>query len=303
MHNPAPLLSGLSPVTRVIFTILLILVSLFTVLFLGLLLAMPFSGMGFTALTQLPTDYSDPASMNLLRYMQVLQSAGLFIVPALLAGWLFGGNPLRFLGLSRSPGLLIWLLTTTLMFSLLPFVSEMIAFNEAMKLPEALRGMESWMKMAEASAARLMEAFIRMDGPGLLLFNLFMIAILPAVGEELLFRGLLQRLFRDWTGNVHVAIILSATLFAAMHMQFYGVIPRMVLGMLFGYLYWWSGSLWIPIWAHLLNNGMVVVVAYLSQHGLFDGNYEHFGSTDNLLVVLLSMVVSGAMILIIHKRL
>jgi membrane protease YdiL (CAAX protease family) len=77
----------------------------------------------------------------------------------------------------------------------------------------------------------------------------------------------------------------------------------MMLGVLFGYLFYWSGSLWLPIWAHLINNGSVIIFAYLAQRGLFNGNYENFGSTDDLLVILFSVVISALVLLIIRKRL
>ena len=298
-----PLLGSLTPLTRIIFSILLIIVCFSILFFLWLLLAVPLFGTGIGEMMTGLSDYQDPRTMNLLRYLQVLQSFGLFIVPAILAGFLFEGSSSRFLGLGKPSKPLVYLLVLTLMFVALPFINWMVTLNEMLKFPASLHGIEDWMKSTEAEAAKLTEAFIRMDSFGIFLFNFFMIAMLPAVGEELLFRGLLQRLMRDWLGNVHVAIFLSALFFSAMHMQFYGFLPRMMLGMLFGYLFYWSGSLWLPIWAHLVNNGSVIIVAYMGQQGLLSGGYENFGSTDNLPVILLSIVITSMIIFIIRKRL
>jgi len=170
-----------------------------------------------------------------------------------------------------------------------------------MKLPESLKGIEDWMKATETEAANLTGAFIKMDSIGLFLFNLLMIGVLPAIGEEMLFRGLLQRLLRDWFGNIHVAIFMAAFFFSAMHMQFYGFFPRMMLGVIFGYLFYWSGSLWVPIWAHFINNGSVIIFAWLAQHGVIKGDYESFGSSDNLFVILFSAVILGMVLFIIRR--
>jgi hypothetical protein len=137
---------------------------------------------------------------------------------------------------------------------------------------------------------------------GSFLFNMVMIAILPAIGEEIMFRGLIQRLLKEWLGNIHIAIFISALLFSAMHMQFYGFLPRMVLGMVFGYLFLWTGSLWIPIFAHFIQNGMVVVVTYLGQRGIIGGDYENFGASESILVILASLVISSVILFIIRKR-
>ena len=187
------------------------------------------------------------------------------------------------------------------MFAALPLINEMVSVNEMMKLPEFLKGMEDWMKSAEEEAAKLTEVFMKMPTLSAFLFNLLMIALLPAIGEELLFRGRLQRLLKEWLKNIHVAIFISAFLFSALHMQFYGFLPRMFLGVLFGYLFYWSGSLWVPVCAHFINNGAAVIVAYLGQRGILGGDYENFGTTDSAILILLSIFVTGCCLCLIYR--
>jgi membrane protease YdiL (CAAX protease family) len=151
------------------------------------------------------------------------------------------------------------------------------------------------MRITEEEAAKLTETFLKMPTIGSFLFNIFMIALLPAIGEEFMFRGLLQRLLKEWLGNIHLAIFISAFLFSALHMQFYGFFPRMLLGIMFGYLFYWSGSLWVPICAHFINNGSAVIFSYLGQCGFLSGNYEDFGATENVFLIL----VSGLIILVL----
>lgn len=304
MNNvKSPLLVSLTPLTRIIFSILLIIVCFTIVFFVSILVAIPVFGMGLTEIMGGLTDFSDPHIMNLIRYLQVVQAFALFIIPALVAAFLFERNLTRFFGLGNPSQPLAYLLVFALMFAAMPFVSWMITLNEMLSLPGWLQGLEEWMRKTEAEGARLTEAFIQMDSFGLFLFNFFMIALLPAVGEELLFRGLFQQLLRDWLGNVHVAIFISALFFSAMHMQFFGFLPRMMFGIFFGYLFYWSGSLWLPIWAHLLNNGTVVILAYLSQIGFIGGDYETFGTSENILVIMISVVAVAFLLFLLRKRL
>ncbi len=302
MYLPKPpILGSLTPVTRLLFSILLVISCFAITFFIGMLLAGPIFGVNAINIMSLLGDYNNPKAVMVLQYLQVLQSFGLFIFPALLAGFFFERSATGYLLLNKGSRWQIYLVTLVLMFVALPFINEMVSLNEMMKLPGYLKGMEDWMKSAEAEATRLTETFMKMPTPGAFLFNMVMIALLPAIGEELLFRGLLQRLLKDWLKNVHAAIFISAFFFSAMHMQFYGFIPRMMLGVLFGYLFYWSNSIWVPVFAHFINNGAVVIIAYLGQRGIVSGDYENFGSTDNLILILASMAMTGASLWLIYR--
>ena len=170
-----------------------------------------------------------------------------------------------------------------------------------MKLPEFLWRIEDWMKETEDQAARLTESFLNVDSSGGLIINLIMIAIIPAIGEELFFRGLLQRLIAEWFKNAHIAIFLASFLFAAIHLQFYGFLPRMILGVLFGYLFYWTGSIWIPIFAHLLNNGSAVIISYLVNRGQVSSGYEDFGATENVFLITGSILFTAGLLYLVYR--
>ena len=138
-----------------------------------------------------------------------------------------------------------------------PFISYIYELNQKINLPE-------WALSYEQRAEQLTREFIKMDSLLDLGINLILIAIIPAVGEELLFRGYLQESFSKWLQNAHLAIIFSAFLFSAIHLQFHGFFPRFILGILLGYLFFWSGSIMIPIFAHFVNNALVVIFSYTS---------------------------------------
>lgn len=287
-----PFLQSLQPFARILFSLLLILSCLFVFFLGGILLAMPLFGISLSETMALLADYTNPQAITLLKYLQVVQEVGIFIVPPLLAAYFFASKPLQYLKLTDGSRWQIWGLTILIMAASVPAISQLIELNEAMTLPGWMAGMEEWMQQAEDQAQQLTEAFLEINTLGGFLFNLLMIAVLPAIGEELLFRGLFQRLFHDWLGNIHVAIILAAFLFGVMHLQFYGLLPRTVLGILFGYLFYWSGSLWVPVFAHFINNAVAVAVSYFERKGLISTSLQDFGTTDNLVVILSSLLLT-----------
>lgn len=294
------ILGQLSPFSRIIFSLLLTLLSLVVFFLVGILLAIPIFHINLFSNLTILTDYSSPITVVLLKYLQIIQSIGLFLIPPMLAAYFFENNCLSFLKLDQSSRGYIFLITLILMFTALPFINWLVSVNEMMKLPVYFKGIEDWMKTSEAEAAKLTEVFLDVKSLGGLLFNLLMIATLPAIGEELMFRGLFQRLLTDWLKNIHVAIFISAFFFAAMHLQFYGFLPRMMLGVLFGYLFFWTGSIWVPVFAHFINNGAAVVVSYLGKTGAFQGDYEQFGATENGWFILASILFTGLFLLIIY---
>ncbi|MCX6304549.1 MAG: CPBP family intramembrane metalloprotease [Bacteroidetes bacterium] len=296
-----PILESLTPLPRLLFSILLVISCFASTFLIGLLLAGPLFGIGIKDIISSMSDFTDARTIQLLRYFQVIQSFGLFIFPALLAGYFFERSSTGYLSLDRSPRWPVYLVTLVLMFASLPFINWMVSVNEMMRLPDFLRGLEDWMKTAEDDAAKLTDAFMNMPSFGGFMFNMVMIAMLPAIGEEFMFRGLLQRLFREWLGNIHLAIFVSAFLFSAMHMQFYGFFPRMMLGIMFGYMFYWSGSLWVPVCAHFINNGSAVIAAYLSQRGILSGDYENFGATENIFIIVLSGLAIPVLYFIIYR--
>lgn len=153
-------------------------------------------------------------------------------------------------------------------------ISPLAEWNMHIKFPEFLSGFERWAMQEEERLAQLTSAITDFKSTGDLLIGILVIALLPAIGEELVFRGMIQRELWRGTRNIHLAIWLSATIFSAIHMQFYGFIPRLFLGVLFGYLYYWSENLLIPIFSHFFNNAFAVVMLHLYHLDLTDVNME-----------------------------
>jgi hypothetical protein len=184
----------------------------------------------------------------------------------------------------------------------MPFINLLGEINASLKLPEWLSWLEKIIKTREDMAAELTEKFLKVDSFGGFLFNLFMIAFLPAIGEELLFRGVVQRIFTNWTRSLHWGIWIAAALFSALHFQFYGFIPRMLLGVMFGYLLVWSGSMWLPIIAHFINNGVAVTGMYLIDKGAIKPEFEEIGSTGDSIYFSIVSIAVVALLLWLIKR-
>jgi len=289
-------LSHLTPLTKIIFVLMLIIVGLIVAVLGGLLLTMIQYHSDMTKAILLLSDVNDPSSVLLLKELQILQSIFLFIIPAVIAGYLFERSSLGYFGMKKIPSGSVLMMIFLITIVSLPLINGMVSLNEMMKLPAAFRGMEQWMKETEDLAAKLTEKFLDVHSMGGFAVNMLMIAVIPAIGEEMLFRGLFQRLFGEWFKNIHIAILLAAFLFSAVHLQFYGLLPRMMLGIMFGYLYFWTGTLWAPVFAHFLNNGAAVLVSYLSNTGVIHADYEKFGSTDNVFLITGSVLLTGMLL-------
>jgi uncharacterized protein len=158
-------------------------------------------------------------------------------------------------------------LTIFILLSFLVVDSIIVTWNADLDLPGWMDGFEAMARKWEDSHTAMTEFITGFKTFNMFLLGIFVIGVLPALGEEIMFRGIIQNELNRGTRNIHVSIWFTAILFSAIHFQFFGFFPRMLLGALFGYLYYWSGSLWMPIFAHLLNNGAIVTALYLHQQG------------------------------------
>jgi len=182
---------------------------------------------------------------------------------------------------------------------ILTFIAMQLVYwlNKQIPLPESLRA-------AEDSSQALIEAMMQLDSPLALPTNLLIMALLPAVGEELIFRGLLQRILVRFTADVHAGIWISATLFSLMHWQFEGFFVRQFLGALFGYMLYWSGSLWLPIIVHFVFNGLQIVAQYMYFRGTIDVDIDQNleMTTSNLLMGAVALVLTLILCNYVHRK-
>lgn len=214
----------------------------------------------------------------LLKVGQGVSSLMMFVVPPIILYTFTRTHPIQALGFRKPNSYWMWIIGLILMFVSLPVTNQLGVWNEKMNFGAAFEKLELLVQEMESMAGDLTERMLHAETLGGLLFNLIIIALIPAIGEELTFRGVLQQSLVRGCKNAHVGIFLSAFIFSFIHFQFYGFLPRMFLGLLLGYLFYYSGSLWTSILMHFVNNGTAVVVAYLDYKGLVNVDYEHFGA-------------------------
>lgn len=196
---------------------------------------------------------------DMMRLLQLISALGTFLFPALALAWLCSRHPKEYLSIGGMPKGELLLLAFTGLFLLTPTISLTELLNRQMELPPFMEPIENWMRSQEEAAEQLTLKLLAGDGIMTLLFNLIVIAVAAGVTEEFLFRGALQRIIGRWTHHHHTIIWSAAILFSAFHMQFFGFLPRMLLGAYFGYLLYWTRNIWIPVFAHFANNAFAVI--------------------------------------------
>ena len=228
--------------------------------------------------------------------MQGVQTIVLFGVTALVGVWFTEErvNPFRQMSLNRGLTLKQGLIAFFFAVAALPAIS-MAEWNKGMELPSFLVSVEEMMRQMEESAKALTERFLNTSSVGMMFVNLFVMAFLPAVCEEMMFRGWLQRVLGK-SVSCHTAIWVAAFVFSAIHFQFYGFIPRMLIGAALGYLYYYTGSLWAPIVAHFTNNAAAVVTAFLTYNGYTSIDFDVIGTGDTWYLSVASVAVCVALL-------
>ncbi|MBK3518673.1 CPBP family intramembrane glutamic endopeptidase [Carboxylicivirga marina] len=280
-------LSNLTPIAKlvVLFTSILFCVSISTLVMS--LIAKPIFDVDMTSMEELQSN------ITFMQSFQIIQSISLFIIPSLLAFYFFFKN--FNIGIKGEGTISIQtaIITISLIFIAQAFITYSGWLNHQLQFPESMQYIMDWMSKKENETAELTKTLIRSDNWFQIFITVLMMSILPAIGEEWLFRGLLQRYLGDWINNKHIAIFLTAIIFSAVHMQFLTFLPRFLLGIILGYIFIFSGNLWLAIIAHFTNNFMAII-AYIvmsnnEEHSPLDIPSENpfgFGVVISLLVII-----------------
>jgi membrane protease YdiL (CAAX protease family) len=283
LYNEAPLYQ--------IFVSLLIIVGVgFTLIIILLIAGLLISGTDLSVLDKSSAALSI-SDIAFMKYLLIVQDISLLVIPSIIILKLMKPE-----SETKLPGFMIpqpkeVILVVILAFCLFPITSFTGQINSAMHLPDWLSGVEQWMIRQEDKSDNLIESLIEAKTFPVMILNLFLIAVLPAVGEELIFRGVFQKIFYNLFRSGHLAIWFSAFLFSTLHFQFFGFIPRLILGLVFGYLFFWSGNLWVPVISHFVNNAFPVLVSYIQDHGHLNTQTD-FPLWQQAIITLLSIAVS-----------
>jgi uncharacterized protein len=221
-----------------------------------------------TAFAVNPAAIFDGTNIGFMRYLMAVQDVTLFIIPSILILILLKAESDKTLPGFRTFRINEAILVVILAFCIFPVTGFTGGLNSSMHFPDWLSGVEKWMISKENKADNITELLIEAKSPQIMLLNILIIAVLPAIGEELVFRGVFQKIFTVYFRSGHLAIWITAFIFSFVHLQFFGFIPRMILGVVFGYLFYWSGSIWLPVLAHFINNAFPVIVTYFQGTGV-----------------------------------
>lgn len=208
---------------------------------------------------------SDPSKADMMRWMQLLSALFMFFLPVLFTAWIISKQTFPYLGFNRviSNKQVIYVIG----IALLALVASMALGDLNAKIPVPKSWAEKFKAMEETYNLQVM-AMAKMNSFGEYLFVLVVIALAPAIFEEALFRAGLQQLLTNWTKRPLIAIIVTSLLFSAIHGSFYGFLPRAALGLVLGFIFYYSKNIWLSILMHFLNNGIsVTAFFYYSQKG------------------------------------
>lgn len=272
-----------SPVYKLfVFTALFIAGTLMAGLLLGIIALA--QGYGLSEFTEMMSEGVMGLPADIVRASLWVQTLTSFILPAIIFGLLFYYRSFySYFDLTRLPALSALGLSVIILIAGYPLVQLSYEVNQLLPVSD-------WMRDMENDAAALLGEILDMNSAGDFILTLVMVAVLPAIGEELVFRGIFQKQFTEWTKSPLLSIWIAAFIFSAIHLQFEGFLPRMVLGGILGHLYYWTKTLWTPIIIHFLNNGVQVGVLYFSG---VDLSQIDDSSTEKIewWVVILSTVV------------
>jgi len=265
------------------------------VLFLLLFSSLSLLMLGEVLLKLFPTEDNTLS----IEITQLFSALGMFIVAPLAIAYLFSYHPQSFLSINKPQPKLL-LLAIICIITSIPFINYITSMNELMQLPEFLSGIEEWMRKMEDKNTRLTQEMLANQAWEMILLDILILAIIPAIGEEFLFRGIIQRGIEKKTHNIHLAIWCSAFIFSTIHLQFYGFFPRMFMGAIFGYMLYWGKSIWIPIACHFTNNFLVIITSHLYPEEFETSYLDNIGK-ENLLIAVISLLIFSFFIFLYKK--
>lgn len=267
------------------------------------LMAMSYSaqaaGMGLAELSNMYNWDSSNLGNKLLviRSGLLAQFLGMFLIPSLLFAYFSDPQPRQYIGLQKPAHAAFWLAGPLLLLAALPLVEYTGMLNQQLDLGAELN---AWMHQREVEVGNVLKLAFLERTTGNLIANLVFIALFAGIGEELFFRGIVQRLLIRGTGKPWAGILIAAFLFSFFHFQFFGFVPRFLLGILLGLTYWYSGSIWVPILAHFAYDAILVTVLHYNPH--YINQTSGFMPTDSLPWMALGSVVLVVAILWWMKR-
>lgn len=241
-----------------------------------------------------------------MRIATLINDIIMFVMPPVICAVVYSYRPAEYLRVASAPGPTPLILAVGTMICSIPMMNMIIEWNEGLSLPSSFAAMESWMREAEQRAGDTVNTLMGGSSAGSLILSILIVGVLAGFSEELFFRGGIQRLLVSGRVNPHVAIWVTAFLFSAIHLQFFGFFPRLLLGAFFGYLLYWTKNLWVPIVYHIFNNSIVATVTWMTARGsATSGGLNEIGtavSAHQLLWVTVSIIMTFMLLMTLKLK-
>lgn len=239
------------------------------------------------------SEIKSESKIRFLKFLQVISACFTFVIPPLIISRFLGKNFKSYMRLDINPKVRFYILSALFLLLMMPLLNLIIEWNQNFVFPSWLSELEASFIKSEELSQRLIKRFLSGTTYYELFINIVVIAIVPAIGEEFLFRGVLQRFIGEWTKKPDLAIFIAAFIFSAVHFQFYGFVPRLILGVYFGYLVLYSNSLWPAVFVHFLNNAMAVTAMFYINRGSISEDIDSFGTDkqDYIYVIISTLLL------------
>lgn len=240
-----------------------------------------------------------------MRLAMIVTDLLVFILPALIVAMLITRRPADFLQITGKPGVTLPILVLFTMIAAAPAMNCLIELNQGIHFPESMAALEDALRSAESKAQESMDILTSNYSVGGLVMSILIVGVLASFSEELFFRGTVLRVFQTTPMNMHLAVWGTAVIFSAMHMQFFGFLPRLLLGGFFGYLALWSGSLWLAVIGHVLNNTIAVLLMWFNGRSCGSINIDSIGTSagggHQVAIVAVSVALTALLIWQIYR--
>jgi membrane protease YdiL (CAAX protease family) len=267
---------------------------------IGLKIELAITKTDFVHFSQIILDATNPFFTNSLRMFMVLQTLAIFAIPPFVLAYVYDKNAFDIYHLNRKPNVSYLLLAIGMIICGIPMINMMVEYNGS--LLDHILGTVNSLKDQDLVTQKLIESLLQNSSIVSLFINSIIIAFIPAACEELFFRGLIQKNLLTRYMNKHTAIITAGFLFSFLHFQFYGFIPRFVLGVLFGYIFEWSGSLWVTISIHFINNFLAVLGSYFISKNIVSDSIDTVGTGSTSWIGFSSMLLVSLFVYLLYKK-
>jgi uncharacterized protein len=265
---------------------------------IGMAILSGITGISAFDVANVATWKANPRMIIYVRGMLVIQFLGLFLIPSLLFAYFSDPKPLQYLGLRTPAKPVYWILGIASLIVAIPLVEYTGILNRKIDFG----GLQQWVQSMEDEAMKQIKFMLDKRTTSELVMNIIFISVFAGIGEEIFFRGVLQRLFIKATKNPWIGIIITAFFFSAMHLQFFGFIPRFLMGILLGAVYWYSGSLIVTMAAHFFYDAFIIILVYFNPEMLENNEATMFNGSAMLVTTIISAALVGLMIWFIKKN-